>query len=610
MKYQFSFLLLLISSTLLAQISYPDLITKIQSQEIKFPFPQKDTTVRVGEININNNNPVINYAMPVEHSDHIVSPGSRESSRDLGLPGPNRTVIIDQRDITNIYRVVNANRNLRVALRFTIRNWVSAANTLTLTVGSQTKTVHNGESEILFNNVLDVNAYVTCYTNGNVPPRRSSLLESWQQTNNILKINWHVAGAGIVTLPVLPVKIVYAPVVDSKKLNTSSISNSTLQGYSSSFQISSVNSTTTPISTGFTTLSGIQKDLGDLSKAFSLIDDPDVKAAGAALNTVNGLLTDALGSQAINQTVSNSVTNQQTYAVSSSETETMQAKASNGGPGDGDVICFYTDVKLLWCQVGGKMEFVLLGYNPTLKTPSAWQLKAALGGLVNRPPGARDAQWNLDARSIASLLALDPFTGPNGAQTQLDPARFSIAHKLDGSQASFQNGGVDETETVSHQVTASDLQSTVISSSTIEVDKPGFLSFLGLGETGDRTIQSTFSKSASVQLTNGQSIVQSFTLHGDGLMDHYYCEVYFDNVFGTFAFRDNSTELSTANSVAGTVENTAGRRLSNASVRLNAGLQSFWTTTDSNGHFQFRLPVDANKNSSTVTAGSAVVKLQ
>jgi len=417
----------------------------------------------------------------------------------------------------------------------------------------------------------------------------------------------HLAGAGVVTLPVLPVKVIYVPVADSKKANTASLQTSNAQGYNTSFSITSVNDLTTPVPT---TLSTIDDIAGDIKQTSSVLGNiPALKPYSEALGKISDVVVSALGSSTITRTVTNSVTNTQSYSVSDAETQKLVAKASNGGPGDGDVICFYTNLRLFWFESQGVMKLTVLGYDPPLRTPSAGQLKAALTTLSAKPAGTIDTAWHVSASSIRALLALDPFTGPAGGTAQLDPVRFRPAFNPDGTPSVFQNGGADITVTVTHQVVQSDFQSTANTSTTVETDKPGFLSFLGIGETDNKTVKSSYSKSTSTQQTVGQTITQDFTLHGDGLADHYTCEVYFDTVFGTFAFRDGSAEMDARNALRGTVTDAAGNLQVNTGVRLQVGSRLFLSKTDKTGKFSFALPTGSKPASAKVTSGDNLVKL-
>lgn len=256
------------------------------------------------------------------------------------------------------------------------------------------------------------------------------------------------------------------------------------------------------------------------------------------------------------------------------------------------------------------MEISLLGYDQTLKLPSVQQLNDALSRLKGAPVGTQDEIWGIDSASIQSLINLDPFVGPQGQFVQLDPGRFVLAHKTDGTDALFQIGGPDVVGSVTHQVQGGDSHATAMTNSTLEVDKPGFLSFLGLGEMEEKTVQYNFSKSISSGYTVGQTLTGQFTLHGDGKNDHYKCAVYFDNVFGTFAFRDFSRDLDNNTTLGGTLVGLPNRLSGNVEVRLNTGMQTFTTTTDQNGKFNFTLPKNQQHRELTLSSDKASLKVQ
>jgi hypothetical protein len=586
--------------------AYNGLINNIQNQEVKFPFPQKDTIVNIGQININNGNPVITYLIPIDGVRRIFQAGHPEPDLHPHRPGEG-PIIVGQRTIIDTDRaVINVNQHLRFDLRFTIKNWNPSAGPLTVTVGSQTKIAPSGLDTLLFSNILDTDPVVSCHMTNAAPIVHTVPLEFH---NNVLHINWNTVGAGIITLPVLPVKVIYAPVVDCRKQNTASISETIARNYNTSFSINQVNSTTTPVTTSLSGLDDMLHDISGVANVLSLGIDTSLKKLAAPLNTIVKLITDAFGFNTITRTITNSVTSQQTFSINSSGTESIIAKSSNGGPGDGDVICYYRDVNLLWFCNKGKMTLAVIGYDLALNTPAAKQLKQGLLYLASHPEAKKDTSNHLDTFSLQALLALDPFTGPDGPRTQLDPARFTPAYKLDGSLAVFHNGGADITGTSSTQITTGSSQTSVETTTTVEVDKPGFLSFLGLGETEDHTIQSTFTRSSSSQLTIGNTYSQGYALHGDASCDNYYCEMLFDSVFGSLAFRDNSADLNENNSVSGVLVNATGSRLLNTDVLLSANSKNIWTKTDSHGKFSSAMSYRSDADSVKVTALGGVVKL-
>jgi hypothetical protein len=609
MKYLITclFLYLMYNASAQQLPAYNDLIHNIQNQEIKFPFPQKDIAVEIGKININNGNPVIKYSIGKADTipRRIVQLGNSEPGGNLQHPGEVPDLVGQMIIVDTDRATIDVNQHLNISLYFIISGWSPSVGPLTVTVGSQTKIVPNGSDTLRFSNILDTDPVVSCRMTNAVPIVHTGPLELH---NNVLHIKWNTVGAGIITMPVLPVKIIYAPVVDCLKQNTASVSETIARGYNTSFSISHVNSTTKPVATNLSGLGDMLSDIKGVTSVLSLGIDTSLKKLVAPLNTIVDLINAAFDHNTITSTITNSVTSQQTYAISSSGTESVIAKSSNGGPGDGDAICYYTDVNLLWFCNKGKMRLAVIGYNPTLNIIAAKRLKEGLVYLTSHPTAKKDTISHLDAISLRSLLALDPFTGPNGPRTQLDPARFIPADKLDGSSAQFHiitAGDIPVTSSI--KITTGSSQTTVETATTVEVDKPGFLSFLGSGET-DRTIQSTFTHSSSSQSTLSNTYSQSYVLHGNDC-DNYNCQIFFDTVFGSWAFRDNSEDMNNDNPVSGVIENATGSRLPNTEVLLSANGKNIWTKTDSHGKFSFALPYGVTPDSAKVTSSGGVVKL-
>jgi hypothetical protein len=257
------------SSQLKAQPqSYMDIVNKIQAQEINFPFPQKDTTILIGEISGKTNLPSIHFLIPFDtiRIQHI--PGFYEPDLHPRKPGePDGDFIVGAQDITDTDRAVNAGTHFHMNLRLKIVNWTADAENMVVTVGSMIQTVQKGASEVLFEDVLDTDPIVSCsypLTRVIVRPLRPGVEKIF---NNMLHIKWNVAGAGIVTLPVLPVKIIYAPVVDFRRSNHSSISNTTSVGYATSISVTSSDSKTTPLSTPLTGTDDFLQSLNEIGKA-------------------------------------------------------------------------------------------------------------------------------------------------------------------------------------------------------------------------------------------------------------------------------------------------------------------------------------------------------
>lgn len=546
--------------------AFDSIISKIEAQEINFPFPRHDTTIVVGNININNGLPILTYYVPKYQTIISIPPVNHRAGKTYEEYGG----------------IVKVKNTLTLNLEFSITNWNAGSNTFTINLDSDSKTVPKGANTIIFSKISNAMLPLSFKINGVTcvyDLSSGAFLEP-------LKVSYFTFGAGVITLPVLPVKIVYAPVADLTKLNKASISNTTATNYTTSVALTTSNSITTPQSNPLEPVNNIVKDIG---KALNLVPDPDVQIFGKALDVITSLIDDGITSKTIDSVISTSVTNQNESSVINSETESISALSSNGGPGNGDVICYYTNAQLVWFSDNGKLELSLLGYDPTLHFPSAIQLKQALMGLSGRPSGTKDPEWEIDSGAIASLLELDPFTGRSGASSILDPRRFTPAQNIDGGNASFQIGGAELDVEISHEVVNSDLQSSASTNAGIEIDKSAILGFLGFGQSTDQTVQSSYTKNESSQYITGQTIKGSFTLNGSN-EDHYYCDVYFDNVFGTFAFRNSAPDLDTIFKVGGIVSTKTLSVMEKTKVSLKVGNKTFWTITDKEGRFNFRLP--------------------
>ena len=106
-----------------AQSPYNTLIRQIQGEEVHFPFPQKDTMILIASIDARNPGPIVHYHLADSTIDSEHIPGWPESSADLGLRGPNRTIIVGEKYINDTTYPFNAGNHLHVTLRFNVQNW-------------------------------------------------------------------------------------------------------------------------------------------------------------------------------------------------------------------------------------------------------------------------------------------------------------------------------------------------------------------------------------------------------------------------------------------------------------------------------------------------------
>jgi len=95
---------------------------------------------------------------------------------------------------------------------FAIEGWEKSAKGVTLTIGlgSQSQTVSRVISQVTFNNVAQTEPPLSVTLNGAVFANNAPISVAAPGVLP-LKITWSRVGAGAITIPVLPVSIVYAP---------------------------------------------------------------------------------------------------------------------------------------------------------------------------------------------------------------------------------------------------------------------------------------------------------------------------------------------------------------------------------------------------------------
>ncbi|HEY5392382.1 MAG TPA: hypothetical protein VIJ57_09730, partial [Hanamia sp.] len=404
-----STILILLSTTAFSQqITFNEIVNKIQAQESFFPLPQNDTIITIGNINLNINAPIINYNIPITDIQQYYYAGEREGN-DLRPHAPPGGWVVGSYFQFDTIRTVNFSNVSHIKLRFTVSNWAPENKYLTITIGSEKKTILNGENEVIFSNFAQLGTFnLSCYTSNQkqTPARNLFITNRYEITS--LQLIRNTIGAGIISIPVLPVKIIYAPVLDLKAMNYSSTAKTIVKGYTTTLSYTNVNNIVSPVPTTLTTIDNISKDMDYVGQALSLWKG--TAAYGKALSTTSKLIQEAVGSQTRTQTNSNTVNSQNSISINDSETHKIKAKVINGGPGDGDIFCFYTNAKIVWFANNGKMQLALLGYDLDLKSTSAKDLKDELASLRNKPKGTKDLKWKLDSATLASLLNLDPFT--------------------------------------------------------------------------------------------------------------------------------------------------------------------------------------------------------
>jgi hypothetical protein len=353
---------------------------------------------------------------------------------------------------------------------------------------------------------------------------------------------------GAFTIPVLPVTIVYAPPADSLKLSTATYTTAHTVGTSVDVGTSNESSSTVPVrATGFE--GQLQGFVGGLKAATAVLSG----ATGTAFSTV----ADQLGQvdSTHQQTISDGVDT--TFTVIQSTTDTAGTNAAGGGPGDGDVLHFYKDMKMVWSYVDGDLRLCPLDLTDVFVTAR---------GLRENPTDTKLTGADRDA-----LLALDPFS--HGAAAAVLPGdRFTLIDRLEYGHGATIIKQFTETRDTKQQITHKE-----VATDTTTWNAGPILKALGVGGT----------TTTSFTLTNatGDDVSDTVTATANlvsGATDYFALNVWYDNLFGTFAFQP--LQPTAQPRLAGT-----GAKPGQEVILKVGGLQ-FRTVAGRDGSYQFRAP--------------------
>lgn len=392
--------------------------------------------------------------------------------------------------------------------------------------------------------------------------------KSFQDNLRIQRPAGALGGAvGAFTIPVLPVAIVYAPPVDSGGQSTATYTQGQTVGTTLKWSWGTDSSSDAPApDTAYSDASTFTSLLGLLGQALSKV--PATSGLGAAI----GAITDQIGQISTTEVTGISDLTELQMTVSQTTSEALSTSTSAGGPGVGDVVHCYRDLRMAWVYYAGRLRLYPLGYHEAAFPAVALQKDLATIGL-----SAQDAQ---------NLLALDPFVG-GSSQATLPADRFQFDRFLDygyGVTAALKESTTRDTTSLTTEKS--------YTTTTNEWQPGPILKFLGFGSKD----QTTISASNAV----GSDVSSTVSMEGSlvaGPNDYFSIAIWYDTLFGTFAFQ----QLTPTS--APRFQGTGAQPL--ADVKLVAGDRVFWTVADKSGSFQFRNPaLPAGPASLTIANGT------
>ena len=343
-----------------------------------------------------------------------------------------------------------------------------------------------------------------------------------------------VVAGGAFTLPAVPIALIYAPPPGSQGKNYAEYSSMNSTSRKIATTVSS--GTTTKTGDAYSTsdfidkISGLVSSITGFLGAFGIVGEDPLKKAGAStilgLNLLSGIVSSTTTS------TSTALTTTTEHDLQTTDTDTTTTGTPAGlGPGVGDRFVYLKNVKVGWVIGNGALSFNVLG-DDGIRSFAAQQLIsdakaiAASGGSVTAGPVT-----NLDGPTLLMLLSLDPFVG--NAKPTLSEPRFAL-----NDPPSAGGSGTDPTGdvfNVSHDITTTDTTTQTSVTTTVTDYKPGWLDAL-FGDNQAREDQATFGYTSAVTNTTEQKQTASVFFFARPTDPPYAVGLYFDRLFGTFAF--------------------------------------------------------------------------
>jgi hypothetical protein len=432
-----------------------------------------------------------------------------------------------------------------VLLRFAITNAVSP---WTVTAHGVSVSAPAGQSTLI------VNIWDRTITDWNVQAGAQSYHDTLRVQRPVGDVG---AGLGAFTIPVLPVTIVYAPPADSLGASSGKYSADVSVGTTVTYAFGTDTSHEVPnLDTGFSDLGGFKAVLDLAVHGLSLFtgESDEAKNAGK-LSNIFSIISSEIGQISASHETGISDLNERQMTVRQTATDSLSTNAEIGGPGVGDVIHFFKNLRLVWSFYGGQLRLSPLDYE---------QAAFTVTGLQN----------NLDMVNISSgdaqlLLDLDPFV-VGGADAALPDDRFTLQERWEygfGATVGVTLAVTRETETTTtHKTYTTDTNSW----------EPGpIFKLLGLGGRDQAT--TTLSNATGNDVSSTVTLEASLT---SGPEDYFDIAIWYDTLFGTFAFQQrppgHQTRLHGGGAQPG------------QQVRLEVGGKVFRTVADANGDYMFR----------------------
>ena len=527
----------------MAAVTADSLYQLIKQFESTFPLPAPYVTVDVGTFDAaagtfqGLTTTVEKDPEPIEHgpNQHPVNPAPRFVGSGW------RSVTIDAHWRQTITVIPAPKVPLApVLLQFRIKN---AATSWSVTVGGLTTSAPAGQASI------SVSIWDRTTLSWSIQGGASTYSDKL-----MIQRAAGLPGAGAFTIPVIPVAIIYAPPVDSLGKSVATYGVSDTVGTTVSYDFSTDSSETVPKMDGaFTDFNEFKNGLDVVSQALGLMGDMTASKALSSISSDLGTATQTEQTGAVEG-------NGSSLTVITTNTQNISSNTKGGGPGVGDVIVFYKNMRVAWAYEDGQLQLCPFGHTYVTVTAAFLQNNLSTLGI-----SSSDQQ---------NLLSLDPFVA-GGPSASLAPDRFTAP---DGGEVSLEYAGgegIDQKYTTTRDTkTTTTAKAYTTDSSTWD---PGpLLKLLGIG--GDKTQVTTTQTNATADDVSSTVALEANLVSGPN--DHFVVTIWYDQLFGTWAFQQGQVASAAILSGSGAQPGQV--------VKLKVGNRTYVTVVDGKGHYAFK----------------------
>lgn len=335
-------------------------------------------------------------------------------------------------------------------------------------------------------------------------------------------------GAGALTLPAVPVALIYAPPVGPQSKNYAVYTDVT--SISQKIETSVVSGASVKTATAYTQTDFLTKIGGLLSAIAGLGGEGSalrkfLAPIGSAVSQVSGIVSDT------SESTTNLVSTTTDHAVTTTVAWAASYQTPQGaGPGVGDRFVYIRNVRIAWVIFQGQLSFTVLG-DDGVRDFTARELSADATAMAAPGGPLAGPVTGLDAGSVRALLSLDLFVG-NPLPTLPQP-RFEVNDPASIGGGDTGTGG--DMVTATHEITTSD--TTVRNTVWTQVTdyKPGWLSALfGTNQSTENQMALTCQSTVQTVVDDKQTVSVYFFTGPN--QPAYLVGLYYDTLFNTLVF--------------------------------------------------------------------------